>query len=124
MSDDRFDIPKEVRSMAEANLKQAREALEGMMTNAQKATSEIESRGNAVREGAKDIGAKAVSYVEHNVSASLDHAQRLLQAKDVSEIMKLHAEYVQEQMKALAEQATDIGKLLGRTTMDATKTKT
>jgi hypothetical protein len=38
--------------------------------------------------------------------------------------MRLHTEYVQGQMKALTEQASDIGQTMGRAAMDAAKPKT
>ena len=39
--------------------------------------------------------AKAIAYAEKNVQASLDYAQSLLKAKDLTEVMRLHSEYVQ-----------------------------
>lgn len=37
--------------------------------------------------------------------------------------MRLHSEYVQAQMKALAEQASEIGQIVSRAAVDATKPK-
>ncbi len=82
---DRFELPKEMRSMAEASLDQARKTFEKFLSGAQQTAGTIEERGATVRAGAKDIGAKAVSYAEKNVQASLDYAQSLLQAKDLTE---------------------------------------
>jgi hypothetical protein len=76
-----------------------------------------------VRAGAKDIGAKAISYAEKNVQASLDYAQSLLHAKDLAEVMKLHSEYVQAQMRSLAEQASEMGQIVSRAAMEAAKPK-
>ncbi|MBV9457935.1 MAG: phasin, partial [Bradyrhizobium sp.] len=39
------------------------------------------------------------------------------------EMMRLHAEYVQAQMRALAEQASEMGQTVGRTAMEATRSK-
>jgi hypothetical protein len=74
-----------------------------------------------VRAGAKEVGATAFSYAEKNVQASLDYAQALLHAKDLPEMMRLHGEYVQAQMRSLAEQAGEMGQIVGRTAMDAAK---
>jgi phasin len=125
MSDgtDRFEIPKEMRSMAEASFDQARKAFEGFLTSAQQTAANIEGRGATVRAGAKDISAKAVAYAEKNVQASLDYAEKLLQAKDLTEVMRLHSEYVQNQMRALAEQASEMGQIVSRAAMDAAKPK-
>jgi phasin len=121
---DRFEIPKEMRSMAEASFDQARKTFENFLASAQQTTAKIEDQGATVRAGAKDIGAKAVSYAEKNVQASLDYAEKLLHAKDLAEVMRLHSEYVQNQMRALAEQASEMGQLVSRAAMDAAKPKT
>ena len=120
---DRFEIPKEMRSMAEASLGQARQAFAKFLASAQATAGTIEERGATVRAGAKDVGAKAISYAEKNVQASLDYAQSLLHAKDLGEIMRLHSEYVQAQMRSLAEQASEMGQIVGRAAMDAAKPK-
>jgi phasin len=127
MSEERrehFEIPKEMRSMAEASFDQARAAFEKFVTSAQQTAGTLEERGATVRAGAKDIGAKAMSYAEKNVQASLDYAQSLLHAKDLTEVMRLHSEYVQAQMRSLAEQASEMGQIVSRAAMEAAKPKT
>jgi phasin len=120
---DHFEIPTDVRSMAETSFEQARKAFEQFVSNAEAAAGRIEERNATMRAGAKDISAKALGYAEKNVQASLDYAQSLLKAKDFTEIMKLHGEYVQSQMRALAEQASDMGQTVSRAAMDAVKPK-
>ena len=120
---DRFEIPKEMRSMAEASFDQARKAFEKFVSTAQQTAGSIEERGATVRAGAKDIGTKAMSYAEKNVQASLDYAQALLHAKDLTEIMRLHSEYVQAQMRSLTEQAAEMGQIVSRAAMEAAKPK-
>ena len=109
--------------MAEASVDQARQAFEKFLNGAQATAGTIEEKGAAVRAGAKDIGAKAMSYAEKNVQASLDYAQSLLHAKDLTEIMRLHTEYVQAQMRSLAEQASEMGQIVSKAAMDAAKPK-
>jgi phasin len=120
---DRFEIPKEMRSMAEASFDQARQAFEKFLAGAQQTAGSLEERGATVRAGAKDISSTAISYAEKNVQASLDYAQSLLHAKDLTEMMRLHTEYVQTQMRALAEQASEMGQIVSRAAMEATKPK-
>jgi phasin len=120
---DRFEIPKEMRSMAEASVDQARKAFEKFVASAQQTAGAIEARGATVRASAKDISAKAISYAEKNMQASLDYAQALLHAKDLSEVMRLHSEYVRSQMRSLAEQASEMGQAVSRAAMDAAKPK-
>jgi|SRR3954467_7067501 phasin len=120
---DKFELPKEMRAMAEASFDQARQAFEKFMANAHSAASTFENRGETVRAGAKDVSVRAISFAEKNVAASLDYAQQLLQARDLGDVMRLHSEYVQGQMKALADQASEMGQIMSRAAMDATKPK-
>ena len=120
---DRFEIPKDMRSMAEASVEQARKTFERFLESAQATAGTLEERGATVRAGAKDIGAKAIGYAEKNVQASLDYAQSLLHAKDLTEVMRLHSEFVQSQMRNLAEQANEMGQIVSRAAMEAAKPK-
>jgi phasin len=118
-----FEIPKEVRSMAEAGFEQARRTFEKFVASAHETAGSIEERGATVRAGAKDIGSKVMAYAEKNVQSSLDYAQSLVHAKDLPEVMRLHSEFVQSQMRALAEQASEMGQAVSRAAMDAAKPK-
>jgi len=120
---DHFEIPKDMRSMAEASFDQARKTFERFLEGAKATAGSIEERGDSVRAGAKDIGAKALAYAEKNVQVSLDYAQSLLHAKDLPEVMRLHSEFVQAQMRSLAEQASEMGQIVSRAAMDAAKPK-
>jgi phasin len=120
---ERFEIPKEMRSMAEASVEQTRKTFEKFLTSAQAAAGSLEERGDTVRAGARDISAKALTYAEKNMQASLDHAESLLHAKDLTEVMRLHGEYVQAQMRSLAEQASEMGQTMGKAAMQAAKPK-
>jgi hypothetical protein len=52
---DRFEIPKDMRSMAEASFEQARKAFDKFLASAQQTAGSLEERGATVRAGAKDI---------------------------------------------------------------------
>ena len=121
---ERFEMPKEMRSMAEASFEQARKTFEKFLANAQATAGSLEERGATMRAGAKDISARAIANVEKNTEASLDYADKLVHARDLPEMMRLHGEYVQTQMRSLAEQASEIGQLVGRTAMEAARPRT
>jgi phasin len=121
---DRFEIPKDMRSMAEASFEQARKSFEKFIAGAQAAADSLSARTATVGAGAKDVSAMAFSYAEKNVQASLDYAEALVHAKDLSEVMRLHREYVQAQMRSVAEQASEMGQIMSRAAMDAAKPKT
>jgi phasin len=118
-----FEIPKEMRSMADAGLEQARKTFEKFIEGAQVAAESLSARTATVGAGAKDASAMAFSYAERNVQASLDYAQSLVHAKDLSDVMRLHREYIQSQIRSLGEQASEMGQIMSRTAMDAAKPK-
>ena len=120
---ERFEIPKEMRTMAEASFEQARKTFDKFLSGAQATAGSLEERGATVRSGAREVTTKAVSNAEKNVQASLDYAQSLLKAKDLTEVMKLHSEYVTGQMRSLAEQASEMGQIVSRAAMDAARPK-
>ncbi|WGR95232.1 phasin family protein [Bradyrhizobium sp. ISRA443] len=118
---EQFEIPKDMRSMAEASFEQARKAFEQFVSSAQATAGTIEERNATVRASAKDISAKAFAYAEKNVQDSLNYAESLLKAKDLTEIMKLHGDYVQSQMRGLADQANEMGQIISHAAVEAVK---
>ena len=121
MDVDRFEIPKEMRSMAEASFDQARKTFENFLASAHRPPAGIVGQGAKVRPAPRK-SAPRLSYAEKR-PASLDYARQLLHAKDLTEVMRLHSEYVQSQMRALAEQASEMGQIVSRARMDAAKPK-
>lgn len=120
---DRFEIPKNLQNMAEASLDQARKAFEAFLQTAQRTATAFEGQASAAKVSVQELGGKVMSYAEKNMQASLDHAQNLMKAKDVTEALKIHTQFVQDQMRALAEQASEMGQAVAKVAMDATKPK-
>ena len=118
-----FDVPTQMRQFAEQSLEQARKAVDGFMTAAQKAVTTAEAQASAAQSGAKDVGQKAMSFAEQNVANSFAFAQRLVRAKDIQEVMALQQEFLQSQMQAMSEQAKDIGSAATKTAMENFKPK-
>ena len=50
-----------------------------------------------------------MTFAEQNIANSFEFAQKLVRAKDIQEVMALQQEYLQSQMKAMSEQAKDLG---------------
>ena len=68
-----------------------------------------------------DIAKKLTSYAEQNVASAIGHAQNLTKAKDAQELVRIQTEFFQTQLKALTDQAKDLGETTAKTTMDAFK---
>jgi phasin len=103
-----FAVPPEMRAIAEKSVEQARKAFDGFVSAAEKATAGFEQRAEVARVGAKDVAHKAMSFAEQNVANSFDLAQKLVTAKDINEVVQLHADYVRKQMDVLARQAEEL----------------
>jgi phasin len=119
-----FDVPTQMRQFAEQSVEQARKAVDGFMTAAQKAVTTMESHADNAKTGAKDVGQKAMGFAEQNITNSFEFAQKLVRAKDIQEVMALQQEYLQLQMKAMSEQAKDLGTQATKMAMDSAKPKT
>jgi phasin len=104
-----FEIPSDMRAMAEKSVEQARVAFNGFMTAAQEAMTRFESQAKAAQAGARDFNEKAMKYAERNVATSFAFADKLVHAKDAQEFIRLQTEFIQVQIKELAEQAKDLG---------------
>ena len=89
--------PSQIIDLAEKNVEQAQGAFLGFIGAAQKATDAAESLPSS----AKDAMAKAMSFAENNVNATFDLAQKLVRAKDVSEVLALQSEFAKSQMVAM-----------------------
>lgn len=117
-----FEVPTQMRQFAEQSLEQARKAVDGFLTTAQKTAATLETQTNAAQTGAKDVGQKAMSFAEQNIANSFEFAQKLVRAKDIQEVMALQQEYLQHQMKAMSEQAKDLG-MATKAVIDSAKPK-
>ena len=105
-----FEIPAEMRALAEKSVDQARQAFETFMSAATQAASTADKQAAGARAGVKEVGELAVRFAERNVASSFEFAQQLLRAKDSQEVMALHADYVKRQIAALSEQTKELTK--------------
>jgi phasin len=109
MDKSNFEVPPEMRAMAEKSVEQAKKAIDGFIAAARHTASTAENQANVARSGVKEVGDLAMRFAERNIASSFDFAQSLLRAKDLQEVMKLQSDYVKQRMSALSEQAKDLG---------------
>ncbi|MGH6771181.1 MAG: phasin family protein [Xanthobacteraceae bacterium] len=116
-----FDIPPEMRAFTEKSVEQAQQAFEGFMSAARHTVGSMEDRAALARQSAKDVGQAAMTFAERNIASSFEHAQRLVRARNVEEMLKLHADHVKNQMQSLAEQAKNLGEQTSEIIKDTTR---
>ena len=120
---EQFQIPPEMRAIAEKSVEQAKQAVEGFISAAQRTVSALEGQAETARKGAKDVSGKAMGFVEQNVATSFDFAQKLVRAKDLQEMLELQASYIRTQMEMLAAQAKELGQSAGKMATDPLKSQ-
>lgn len=105
----KFEIPAEMRAMAEKSVEQARQAFDTFVSAAQHAVTTAENQAKEAQSGVREAGQLAMRFAERNIASSFEFAQKLVRAKDAQEVMALHAEYAKSQMATLSEQAKELG---------------
>ena len=116
-----FEIPADMRALAENSVEHAKKAFDGFIAAAHEAVTSLEGHASKTQAGAKEVGKKAIDFAEKNVASSFAFAQKLVQAKDVEEMMRLQAEFVATQIKALGEQARELGESVANAATDTAK---
>lgn len=104
MTQANFQVPIEIREYMQKSIGQARGAFETFSRAAKSAVNSIESTLPA---GVKEASDKAFSYSEANVYAAFNLAQKLTQAEDPAECLRLQSEFMKAQSEALQAQAKD-----------------
>jgi len=91
-----------VRAMMLENLEKVQSATQSYMDTVEKAMRGLP--------GANDEQiATFKAYIERKVAANRDFVEKLLRAKDFQEAVRIQIEYLQSELKAAAEDASQIG---------------
>lgn len=111
-----FEIPPEIREMAEKNVEQARAAYGQFMDFMTQAIGAWQgsatSAGTPGLAGFKAVQDKAVAFAKENAERSFALASDLAKAKDVQEVLTLQSRYTQTQMQTFGIQAQQLSWLM------------
>ena len=121
---EQFAMPNEVRAFVEQSVAQARAAFDGIANAATQAVSHWQGQAHAARAGASEIAHKSMAYAEQNMASTFDFAQKLMHAKDATEVIRLQQEYMARQLQTLTAQTQELGQSAAKIVMDAAKPKT
>lgn len=111
-----FEIPADMRALAEKSVEQAKQAFDIFVSAAQHAVSTAENQAASAKAGVKEVGELAMGFAERNIASSFEFARKLLQARDPKDVMALHAEFVNTQIAALTEQGKELGQRAAKMT--------
>ena len=88
-------------TMAGQTMEQTRGAMENYLDFFQKSMSASPWAGT-------ELNKKMADYAQQNVATAFGFAQKLTQAKDLQDLVRIQTEFLQTQMKSLTEQAKDL----------------
>jgi len=109
-----FEMPQQLREMAEKNVEQARNSytqfLEAMGKAAGMWSAAIPQ--SEATSGFKAVQDRATRFAKQNADACFNMATELAAAKDIQDIMGIQSRYAQIQMQAFATQAQELSRLM------------
>ena len=97
MIDAKFEVPDQVRDVALRSLEQTEKAVSSFMASASKSMTIVPGPMT-------EMTMQALAVSERKVKLSFDHVRSLMLAKDLSEVMRLQAEYFRSQFGIATDQ--------------------
>jgi len=120
--DQPFEIPQELRRLAEENVERARQLYLQFMAGVGQAMATWSSASSdAIAPGFREVQERAVKLANENADAAFKLAKDVAQAKDLQDLLSLQTRYVQSQMKWYADQTQEFGRLIARALSDMKK---
>jgi hypothetical protein len=108
-----FEMPKQLRELAEKNVEQARATYAQFMDAMTQAMSVWSTApSNVMTSGFKDVQELAIRFAKENAEAGFALASELANAKDIQGVVTLQSRYAQTQLQSYARQAQELGRLM------------
>jgi phasin len=96
-----MEVPLQIREFAKKSIDQTEKAISSFIDSASKSV--------ALAPGPMtDIAKQTLAITEKSLKASFEHARKLIQAKDVNEVMRLQSEFLRTQFAAATEPLTKL----------------
>jgi phasin len=114
MSQNPFEIPQQMRDLAEKNVDQARVAY-GQFMDAMTQAMTFWTKslpGNDLSSGFRAVQDRATKFAKQNAEAAFGLASDLASTKDIQEVLAHQSRFAQSQMQAYALQAQELGRLV------------
>jgi phasin len=114
-------IPESVRALAENTVDQTREAYDRSTEAFEASVATFEKSFDAAGQGAVAFNRKIIDIARRNVLTGFDLAKSLAGAKNLADMVELHAAYWRKQIDSLTAQAAEVRELSTKVTADATE---
>ena len=109
-----FEIPQQVRELAEKNVQAAQSAY-GQLMDAMSQAMNMWSTAvpsNDMTAGFKAVQDRATQIAKKNADAASSLANEIASARDIQQILALQSRFAQAQMQAYASQAQELGRII------------
>ena len=104
-----FEIPQQLRELAQKNVEQARAAYGQFMDAMAQAVSAWSSASSdTVTSAFKAVQDGAIRFAKENAEAGFALANELTKAKDLQDVLRLQSSFAQKQMESYARQAQNL----------------
>ena len=114
MTQSPFEIPEQMRDLAEKNIEQMRTAYDQFLgaVNQTLGMWAQSIPGNGITAGFKRVQDRATMFAKQNAEAAFALASDLAKAKDVQEVIALQSRFTQSQIQAYAKQFQELTRLV------------
>jgi hypothetical protein len=115
MAENPFEIPQQMRDLAEQNIKQAHAAYEQLTDFVTKATDAWMGAmpSSSLVAGFKEFQDRAAEIAKKNADSAFALLEKIAKAQNFQEILTLQTQFTQDQMKAFTTQTQELYKLIG-----------
>ena len=108
-----FEMPQQLRELAEKNVEQARATYAQFMDAMTQAMSVWSTApSNVMTSGFRDVQELAIRFAKENAEAGFALAKEFANAKDIQGMITLQSRYAQTQLRSYAHQAQELGRLM------------
>src|SRR6516164_11189619 len=121
MAENPFEIPQQMRYLAEQNIKQAHAAYEQLTDFVTKAVGAWMGAlpASPVVTGLKEVQDRAAEIAKKNADSAFALVEKIAKVRNFQEILTLQTQFAQDQLKAFTTQTQELYKQIGETVQKA-----
>ena len=115
MADNPFEIPQQIRDLAEQNIKQAHAAYEQLTDFVTKAIDAWMGAmpASPMATGFKDFQDRAAEIAKKNAESAFALVEKIAKAQNIQELLTRQTQFAQEQMQVFATQTQELQGRIG-----------
>jgi phasin len=106
-----FEVPEQMRALAEKGVSQARDSYARFKDVAESHNGTIEAVFTTASKGASEYSAKLMEMMKANTTTTLDFAQELLGSKSPSDAIEVWTSHAKRQFETFTAQSKELAEL-------------